>query len=83
MKKDKKLHVNVNSDTVIKLTTLVSNSLVFATNAFLLGANVKRQLHDRKSAHLASRLQMTAEVASAIAGVAKVLVNSVHSHENT
>ncbi len=81
--KNKKLRLNVNANALIKLTALVSNSLVLATNAYLLGTNVKKQLHDRKAESIANTLQVTAEVASALAGVARVVINSVGTHERS
>ena len=57
-----KLRINVNSHAIVKLAGLVSNSIILSTNAYLLGANVRRQIKDRKTDAIVNKLQLAAEV---------------------
>jgi len=81
MDKDKKLWVKLNPQVVIKLAGLCSNALVLSTNAFLLGSSVRRRITEKKTESVANKLQLTAEVASAISGVAKVVAATLDSYE--
>jgi len=77
MKGETKLRGRVNSNALIKLAGLVSNTVILSANAFLLGHNIRRQLRERKTQVIADKLQLTAEVASAVAGLAKVIVEAL------
>jgi hypothetical protein len=72
-----KVKFKVNSQAVVKTAGLLSNSVIFTANAWLIGNNVYRQFKERKAEQIAERMQFTAQVASAIAGVARVIVNAV------
>lgn len=77
-----KLRINVNSHAIVKLAGLVSNSIILSTNAYLLGANVRRQIKDRKTDAIVNKLQLAAEVGQAIAGLSKVIVSTMDRHES-
>jgi len=72
-----KIRINVNPQAIIKLASLVSNSLMLSANVVLLTHDVRHRLQEKRSEVITNRLQMTAEVASAIAGLAKVIVNVI------
>jgi hypothetical protein len=72
-----KVKFKVNSQAVVKTAGLLSNSVIFTANAWLISNNVYRQFKERKAEQIAERMQFTAQVASAIAGVARVIVNAV------
>jgi hypothetical protein len=74
---DQKIRVVINSQALVKLAHLVSNSVILSANAFLLGANVKSQIKERKNEIIAQRLQISAEIASAAASITKVIINSM------
>ena len=76
-----KLRINLNSQAIIKLAGLVSNSIILSTNVFLLGANFKRQINQKKTEAIANKLQLTAEVAQAVAGLSKVIIKTLESYE--
>ena len=76
-----KLRINLNSQAIIKLAGLVSNSIILSTNVFLLGTNFKRQINQKKTEAIANKLQLTAEVAQAIAGLSKVIVKTLETYE--
>lgn len=72
-----KLRIKVNSDAMIKLASLVSNTVILSANAYLLGHNIRKQARERRTQAMTDKLQFTAEIASAVAGVAKVIVNAL------
>jgi len=74
---DTKLRIKVNSNALIKLAGLVSNTVILSANAYLLGHNIRRQARERRTQVIADKLQFTAEIASAVAGVAKVIVSAL------
>lgn len=73
--------MNLNSEAIIKLAGLVSNSIILSTNIFLLGSSFKRQIAQKKTDDIANKLQLTAEVAQAVAGLSKVIVKTLESYE--
>jgi uncharacterized protein YbjQ (UPF0145 family) len=75
-----KLRINLNSQAIVKLAGLVSNSIILSTNVFLIGTNFKRQINQKKTEAIANKLQLTAEVAQAIAGLSKVIVATLEGH---
>ena len=78
---DKRLRLNVNSQALYKVASLVSNSVILSANAFLLGSSIQNQLRDRRNNRVSEGLQLTAEIAGAVAGLTKVVINTVGSNE--
>ena len=76
-----KLRINLNSQAIVKLAGLVSNSIILSTNVFLIGTNFRRQIKEKKTEAIANKLQLTAEVAQAIAGLSKVIVKTLETYE--
>jgi len=77
MMADKRLHLNVNSQAIYKVASLVSNTVILSANAFLLGSSIQNQLRDRRNSRVTEGLQLTAEIAGAVAGLTKVVINTV------
>jgi len=77
MMADKRLRLNVNSTALYKIASLVSNSVILSANAFLLGSSIQNQLRDRRNSRVSEGLQLTAEIAGAVAGLTKVVINTV------
>jgi len=71
------LRLNVNSQALYKIASLVSNSVILSANAFLLGSSIQNQMRDRRSSRVVESLQLTAEIAGAVAGLTKVVINTV------
>jgi len=63
------------------MASLISNSIILSTNVYLLGSSFKKQIKDRKTEAVTNKLQLSAEVASAVAGLAKVVVSTLDSYE--
>jgi len=83
MDKDTKIRLRINSQAMVKFAGLFSNAIVLSTNAFLLGSSVKRQISEKKTENVANKLQLTAEVASAVSGLAKVIATTLDSYERS
>jgi len=71
------LRLNVNTQALYKIASLVSNSVILSANAFLLGSSIQNQMRDRRSSRVVESLQLTAEIAGAVAGLTKVVINTV------
>lgn len=72
-----KVKFKINSQAIIKTAGLVSNSIIFTANAWLIGHNVYRQMKERRAVIIADKMQFAAEAASAVAGVARVIIKAV------
>jgi hypothetical protein len=67
----------IDSQAIVKGAGLLSNSIILTANAWLISHNVVHQVRERKAMQTAERMQFAAEVASAVAGVARVILNAV------
>jgi hypothetical protein len=76
----KKLKINLNSSTLTKAASLISNSVLLTSNAFLIGSGFSNYFKDRKRERITTNLQVTAEIASAIAGLTKVVTETLEKH---
>ena len=79
----KKLRINLNSQAIVKLAGLAANSIILSTNAYLLGTNIRKQAKEKKTEAIVGKLQLTAEVAQAIAGLSKVIITTLDSYEKS
>ena len=71
------------SNTAIKTAELVSNTILLATNTYLAGAGIHNSFRNRKRERIAENLQMAAEIASTVAGLAQVVTSSLNKHHVT
>ena len=78
-----KLRFRFNSQAIVKLAGLLSNSIILSTNAYLLGVNVHRQLKEKKAEAVTNKLQLASEVANAVAGLTKVVITTLETHERS
>ena len=79
----KKLRINLNSQAIVKLAGLAANSIILSTNAYLLGTNIRKQAKEKKTEAIVGKLQLTAEVAQAVAGLSKVIITTLDSYERS
>ena len=71
------LRVNLNPQAISKAAGLISNSVILTANAYLIGSNFSGYFRDRRKERITSNLQITAEIASAIAGLTKVVTETL------
>ncbi len=76
----KRLKLTINSNALTKTASLISNSVMLTANAFLIGSGFSNYFKDRKRERITNNLQVTAEIASAIAGLTKVVTETIEKH---
>ena len=75
--RDTKLRIRVNTSSLVKIAGIVSNSVMLAANAYLIGSGIHNSIRIRKQERVQDNLQTTAELASAIAGLTKVISETI------
>lgn len=80
-----RIKINVNSQAIAKTASLISNSVLLTANAYLIGSGFANSYRERKNYTRNQNLQLTAEIASAIASLTKVVTDTLskHNHENS
>lgn len=74
------LRINVNPQALVKTTEILSNSVLLTANAYLLGTGIQSYIRDRKRDQISGNLQTAAEIASACAGLTKVVTETIGLH---
>jgi len=82
MPENRKIRIRANRSSVLKAAGLVSNSVMLAANVYLLGTGIQNNIRIKKQQRITDNLQTTAELANAVAGLTKVITESIGiSHE--
>ena len=76
----RKLKISINSNAISRAAGLISNSVMLTANAFLIGSGFSNYFKDRRRERITTNLQVTAEIASAIAGLTKVVTETLAKH---
>ncbi len=61
----------------MKSAEILSNTVLLAANAYLLGSGVQNYVRDRRQERISGSLQTAAEVAAAAAGLTKVVTETI------
>ena len=77
------IKANINHLSLIKLGELVSNSVILGTNAFLIGSSITNAIRSKKQEQIRTNLELSCEAASAVAGLTKVIIESIHNVKNS
>ena len=77
-----KLRFNLSSGSLVKSMTLISNSLVLATNSYLLGRSVIDYFRDRKRERVLENLDVISQTLGSIGSLSKVISNVLDEHAN-
>ncbi|TVL98079.1 MAG: hypothetical protein CV087_21765 [Candidatus Brocadia sp. WS118] len=80
MENNTKLRFNVNPNALVKTISLVSNTVLLTANAFLVGSRFSNYFKEQKRERVVSNLQITAEIASAAASLAKVVTDTLERY---
>ena len=75
-----KLRIRINPNSLVKIAGIISNSVLLAANAYLIGSGIHNSFRVRKQERISGNLQTTAELASAVAGITKVITESIGGH---
>ena len=77
-----KLRINLNSGSLAKSMTLISNSLVLATNSYLLGRSVLDHFRDRKRERVLENLDVISQTLGSLGDLSKVITNVLDENAN-
>ena len=77
-----KLRINLNSGSLAKSMTLISNSLVLATNSYLLGRSVVDHFRDRKRERVLENLDVISQTLGSIGSLSRVISNVLDENAN-
>ena len=70
-----KLRLNLNSGSLAKSMTLLSNSLVLATNSYMLSRSVIDHFRDRKRERVLENLDVISQTLGSLGALSKVITN--------
>ena len=77
-----KLRINLSSGSLAKSMTLLSNSLVLATNSYLLGRSVIDYFRDRKRERILENLDVISQTLGSIGSLSRVISNVLDERAN-
>ncbi len=77
MSSGQKIRFRVNTNSLAKMAGLVSNTVALSANIYLIGTGFQNNRRIMKQENISNKLQSTADIASALAGLAKVISNQV------
>jgi|TARA_Y100000310_G_C20484784_1_gene716370 hypothetical protein len=72
--------VNLNGTALSRAASILSNTVLLAANSFLIASNLKNNMAERRRSRVVENLQLTAEVASAVAGLTKVVTENLDKY---
>ena len=78
-----KLRINISPRALIKTAEIVSNSVLLTANTYLLGTNLINSFKNRKRDRILDNLQNASEIANSLAGLTKVIVETIGKHHAT
>ena len=79
MSRSTRLRMNVSTRSLSQVAGLVSNSVILAANAYLLGSSLALRFRERKRERTSQTLEMGAQIANAVAGLTKVVVETIEN----
>ncbi len=77
-----KLRFNLSSGSLAKSMTLLSNSLVLATNSYLLGRSVVDHFRDRKRERVLENLEVISQTLGSLASLSNVISDVLDENAN-
>ncbi len=77
MSNRKIVRIRTNPNSLVKIAVIVSNSVMLTANAYLIGSSFRNHYRVRQQERISNNLQTTAEIAAALAGITKVITESI------
>lgn len=77
MSNRKIVRIRINPNSLLKIAVIVSNSVMLTANAYLIGSSFRNHYRVRQQERISNNLQTTAEIAAAVAGITKVITESI------
>ena len=72
-----KLQFNLSSRSLAKAITLLSNSVVLATNSYLIGRSIVDRYRDRKRERVLESLEVISQTLGSLATLSSVISNAL------
>ena len=72
-----KLRLSLNSRSLAKAITLLSNSVVLATNSYLIGRSIVDHYRDRKRERVLDSLEVISQTLGSLATLSSVISNAL------
>ena len=72
-----KLRLSLNSRSLAKTITLLSNSVVLATNSYLIGRSIVDRYRDRKRERVLESLEVISQTLGSLATLSSVISNAL------
>ena len=84
MSNGKTVRIRINPNSLAKIAGIISNSVMLTANAYLVGSGFRNHYRVRQQERISNNLQTTAEIAAALAGITKVITESIGAnHDQT
>ena len=80
MSKGNTVRIRINPNSLVKIAGIISNSVMLTANAYLIGSSFRNHYRVRQQERISNNLQTTAEIAAAVAGITKVITESIGGH---
>lgn len=79
----KKLRINLNTQALVKTGSLIANAVTLSANVYLISTGLRSRLVEQKRREISDRLQLTAELAGATAGLIRVVAATLNNQKTT
>jgi hypothetical protein len=76
----KTLKIHISSQSAAKLVGLVSNTVLLASNTYLIVSGLQEEMRSRRRQRLTGGFQVAVEVAGALAALTKVISETLEQH---
>ena len=77
---DTMLRINLNANALTKAASILSNTVLLGANTYLIVNSLKSSIAEKNRNRVVETLQLTAEVASAVAGLTKVVTDKIDQY---
>lgn len=80
-----KVKVKMNTDTLVKVAGILSNTVVLGSNIYLIASGFTNTIANNRRERNVQNLQLASQVATSLAGVTKVLndISELHHAQNS
>ncbi|MCH8838697.1 MAG: hypothetical protein IIA60_13035 [Candidatus Marinimicrobia bacterium] len=75
-----RLRLKISGQSLNRGAHLISNTVLLATNLYLVGSGLRQQSHARAQQTTISNLQTAAEIAGAIAGLTQIVTSTLDKY---
>jgi len=80
MSDGKTVRIRINPNSLVKIAGIISNSVMLTANVYLVGSGFRNHYRVRQQERISNNLQTTAEIAATVAGITKVITETIGVH---